>query len=171
RATAMPAHMAMAGRSPGTAGRSNDSTHGNGGQDIGLPVDAGAMLLMDIDGSPSAVEATLQHLVAICEKGGARQIKVASSEQEAKDLWRARQAISPALFRLGPDKINEDIVVPRNRIPDMVEWIDDLRKRTGLTIVTFGHAGDGNIHFNIMLDRRDKETLEKAESAVEELFG
>jgi glycolate oxidase len=138
---------------------------------IGLPVDAGAMLLMDIDGSPSAVEATLQHLVAICEKGGAHQIKVASSEQEAKELWKARQAISPALFRLGPDKINEDIVVPRNRIPDMVEWIDELRSRTGLTIVTFGHAGDGNIHFNIMLDRRDKETLEKAESAVEELFG
>jgi glycolate oxidase len=138
--------------------------------DIGLPVDAGAMLLMDIDGSPSAVEATLQHLVAICDKGGAHQIKVASSEQEAKELWRARQAISPALFRLGPDKINEDIVVPRNRIPDMVEWINELRSRTGLTIVTFGHAGDGNIHFNIMLDRRDKEVLEKAESAVEELF-
>ena len=138
---------------------------------IGLPVEAGAMLLMDIDGSPSAVEATLKHLVAICDKGGARQIKVASSEQEAKDLWRARQAISPALFRLGPDKINEDIVVPRNRIPDMVEWIDELRSGTGLTIVTFGHAGDGNIHFNIMLDRRDKETLEKAESAVKELFG
>ena len=138
--------------------------------DIGLPVDAGAMLLMDIDGSPSAVEATLQHLVAICDKGGAHQIKVASSEQEAKDLWRARHAISPALFRLGPDKINEDIVVPRNRIPDMVEWIDELRSRTGLTIVTFGHAGDGNIHFNIMLDRRDKDVLKKAESAVEELF-
>jgi len=137
---------------------------------IGLPIDAGAMLLIDIDGSPPAVEATLKRLVPICEKGGAHEIKVAGSEEETKELWKARQAISPALFRLGPDKINQDIVVPRSRIPDMVEWIDDLRSRTGLTIVTFGHAGDGNIHFNIMLDRRDKETLEKAESAVEEVF-
>lgn len=137
---------------------------------LGLPVDAGAMLLIEVDGSLSAVETAIRDLTDICKNCGAYQVHVASSAQEAKDLWRARQAISPALFRLGPDKINEDIVVPRNRIPDMVEWIDDLRKRTGLTIVTFGHAGDGNIHFNIMLDRRDGEILEKAESAVEELF-
>ena len=137
---------------------------------IGLPIDAGAMLLIDIDGSPSAVEATLERLVPICEKGGAHEIKVAGSDEEAKELWKARQAISPALFRLGPDKINQDIVVPRSRIPDMVEWIDDLRRRSGLTIVTFGHAGDGNIHFNIILDKRDEETLAKAESAVQDLF-
>ncbi len=128
------------------------------------------MLLIDIDGSLAAVEATLKHLVDIFEKAGAREIKVASTEKEAKELWKARQAISPALFRLGPDKINQDIVVPRSRIPDMVEWIDGLRRRTGLTIVTFGHAGDGNIHFNIMLDKRDKPTLEKAGSAIEEVF-
>lgn len=137
---------------------------------IGLPVDAGAMLLIQVDESPSAADAALQQLAAICEQGGARQIQIAGSEQEAADLWRARNAISPALFRLGPDKINEDIVVPRSRIPEMVEWIDDLRKRTGLTMVTFGHAGDGNIHFNIMLDKGDKETLNKAEAAVEALF-
>ena len=132
--------------------------------------EAGAVLLIEMDGSLSAVEAAIRDLTDLCKKCGAYQVHAASSAQEAEDLWRARRAISPALFRLGPDKINEDIVVPRNRIPDMVEWIDDLRRRTGLTIVTFGHAGDGNIHFNIMLDRRDKEILEKAESAVEELF-
>jgi glycolate oxidase len=137
---------------------------------IGLPVDAGAMLLLEVDGSPSAADAGLQELAAICEKGGAQQVQIAASEQEVLDLWRARRAISPALFRLGPDKINEDIVVPRSRIPEMVEWIDDLRKRTGLTMVTFGHAGDGNIHFNIMLDKGDKEALNKAEAAVEALF-
>lgn len=137
---------------------------------IGLPVDAGAMLLIDIDGSPSAVEANLAQLVSICEGKGAREVKVADSTQEASELWRARKGISPALYQLGPDKMNQDIVVPRNRIPDMVEWIDDLRRRTGLTIVAFGHAGDGNIHFNIMLDKRDKEALTKAESAIEALF-
>ncbi len=137
---------------------------------IGLPVDAGAMLLIQVDGSALAADAALEQLAGICKQGGARQIQIAASEQEAADLWRARHAISPALFRLGPDKINEDIVVPRSRIPEMVEWIDDLRKRTGLTMVTFGHAGDGNIHFNIMLDKGDKETLSKAEAAIEALF-
>jgi glycolate oxidase len=128
------------------------------------------MLLIEVDGSASAVDVTVKRLTAVCEEGGAHEIRVAGSQEEAKELWKARKAISPALFRLGPDKINEDIVVPRNRIPDMVEWIDDLRRRTGLTIVTFGHAGDGNIHFDIMLDRRNKEVLRKAESAIEELF-
>ena len=137
---------------------------------MGLPVDAGAMLLVEVDGDRSSADTALQHLRAICEGRGAREIKVARSEQEATELWRARKAISPALFRLGQDKINEDIVVPRSRIPEMVEWIDELRKSTGLTVVTFGHAGDGNIHFNIMLDKRDKETFNKAEAAVEELF-
>ena len=137
---------------------------------IGLPADASAMLLVEVDGTPSVADNALQHVVAICEEGGGREIKVASSEQEAKDLWRARQAISPALFRLGPDKINEDIVVPRSRIPEMVQWIDELGKRTGLTMVTFGHAGDGNIHFNIMLDKGDTKAVTKAEAAVEELF-
>ena len=138
-------------------------------QGAGLPADAGAMLLIEVDGSQSAVETNIRDLTDICKNRGA-QVRVAGSEQEAKDLWKARHAISPALFRFGPDKINEDIVVPRNRIPDMVEWIDDLRSRTGLTIVTFGHAGDGNIHFNIMLDRSNKDALERAESAIEELF-
>jgi glycolate oxidase len=137
---------------------------------IGLPVDAGAMLLIEVDGSRSSADAAVQQLAAICDRAGAREIRVARSEQEAQDLWRARRAISPALFRLGPDKINEDIVVPRSRIPDMVQWIDELRKRTGLTMVTFGHAGDGNIHFNIMLDKRDEQALDKANAAVEELF-
>ncbi len=137
---------------------------------IGLPVDASAMLLVEVDGNRSSTEGEVQRLVAVCEKCGARETKVASSEQEAEDLWKARRAISPALFRLGPDKINEDIVVPRSRIPDMVQWIDALRKRTGLTMVTFGHAGDGNIHCNIMLDKGDQEALAKANGAVEELF-
>jgi glycolate oxidase len=137
---------------------------------MGLPVNAGAMLLLEVDGSPSAVDGGLKKLAAICRKRGAQQVQIAESQQEVRDLWRARRAISPALFRLGPDKINEDIVVPRSRIPEMVEWIDDLRRRTGLTMVTFGHAGDGNIHFNIMLDKGDKEAVNKAEAAVEALF-
>jgi glycolate oxidase len=137
---------------------------------MGLPKDAGAMLLIEVDGSPSVCEKALKDLADICAKGGGRDIRIARSEQEAKALWQARQAISQALVRLAPHNSDEYIGVPRSRIPDMVQWIDDLRRRTGLTMVTFGHAGDGNIHFNIMLDKKDPEALEKAEAAVKELF-
>ena len=137
---------------------------------VGLPTDAGAMLLIDVDGSPEGADAAAGHIRGICRAKGAREVTIADSEQAAADLWKARKAISPALFRFGPHKINEDIVVPRSRIPEMVGWIDELRKRTGLQMVTFGHAGDGNIHFNIMLDRNDRAVLEKAEKAVEALF-
>jgi glycolate oxidase len=137
---------------------------------MGLPVDAGAMLLIEVDGSVSAVAMSVEHVVSVCRQHHASEVKAAESDHEAAGLWQARKAISPALFRLGPDKINEDIVVPRSRIPDMVEWIDGLRRKTGLQIVSFGHAGDGNIHFNIMLDRTDATTLKKAEAAVEEVF-
>jgi len=123
-----------------------------------------------VDGSATGVERAIRHIKAICGNRGVRKITVATSSQEAATLWKARKSISPALFRLGPDKINEDIVVPRSRIPEMVAWIDDLRRRTGLQMVTFGHAGDGNIHFNIMLDKNDRSELDKAEAAVEELF-
>jgi glycolate oxidase len=137
---------------------------------IGLPVNAGALLIMAVDGSHSEVADGLEKLQTVCEKMGATEIRVAQSPQEAQNLWRARKAISPALFKYGPDKINEDIVVPRSKIPDMVRRIKALKDETGLTIVAFGHAGDGNIHFNIMLDRRNPEVLKLAEKTIETLF-
>ncbi len=137
---------------------------------IGLPVDAGAMLIMAVDGSPNEVETGVGKLAEICRSKGAKEFRAAADDLEAKEIWRARKAISPALFQYGPDKINEDIVVPRNRIPDMVRKIKELREKTGLNIVAFGHAGDGNIHFNVMLDKRDKAALLETEKTVEILF-
>jgi glycolate oxidase len=101
---------------------------------------------------------------------GAKHIKFAETKSEIANLWKARKSISPALFQYGPDKINEDIVVPRSRIPDMVRRIDALKEKTGLTMVSFGHAGDGNIHFNIMLDKKNQDDLKKAEAAIDTLF-
>ncbi len=137
---------------------------------IGLPVDAGAMLIMAVDGSSNEVETGVGKLAEICRSKGATKFRAAADDVEAKEIWRARKAISPALFQYGPDKINEDIVVPRNRIPDMVRKIKELREKTGLKIVAFGHAGDGNIHFNVMLDKRDKAVLLETEKTVEILF-
>lgn len=136
----------------------------------GLPTDAEAILLIEVDGSKIEIDDTVKHLRIICLESGAASFTVAESEDEAAELWKARKAISPSLFTYGPDKINEDIVVPRNKIPDVVRKIDALRLETGLQIVSFGHAGDGNIHFNIMLDKKNKDDLIKAQSAVESLF-
>jgi len=136
----------------------------------GLPTDAEAILLIEVDGSKIEIDDTVKHLRIICLESGAASFTVAESEDEAADLWKARKAISPSLFTYGPDKINEDIVVPRNKIPDVVKKIDALRLETGLQIVSFGHAGDGNIHFNIMLDKKNKDDLKKAQIAVESLF-
>jgi glycolate oxidase len=136
----------------------------------GLPVDADAILIIEVDGTENEVDRAVQRVVAVCEKSGAREIKTAQTAEEAKALWKARKSVSPALFTYGPDKINEDIVVPRSKIPDMVKKIRWISQETGLTMVSFGHAGDGNIHVNIMLDKKDRKQRKKADQAVEDLF-
>ena len=136
----------------------------------GLPTDAEAILIIEVDGTENEVSHAVNRVTSVCEKSGARQIKTAENRQDAEILWKARKSVSPALFKYGPDKINEDIVVPRSRIPDMVKKIKALSRETGLTMVSFGHAGDGNIHFNIMLDKKVSDQLSKANQAVDEIF-
>ena len=137
---------------------------------IGLPVEADALLLIEVDGKVDEANNLIMQLKTTCMSLGAKHVNIAETEAEAANLWKARKAISPALFQYGPDKINEDIVVPRSRIPDMVIKINALKEETGLTMVSFGHAGDGNIHFNIMLDKKNRVELKKAEAAIEALF-
>ena len=137
---------------------------------IGLPVEAEALLLIEVDGKVDEADMLITQLKTVCMSQGAKHVKIAENEAEVANLWKARKAISPALFKYGPDKINEDIVVPRSRIPDMVRKINALKEETGLTMVSFGHAGDGNIHFNIMLDKNNKDELKKAEDAIEAVF-
>jgi len=137
---------------------------------IGLPVEAEALLLIEVDGKVHETDGIIKQLKTVCRSLGAKNIKIAETKEEADNLWKARKAISPALFQFAPDKINEDIVVPRSKIPDMVRKINFLKEETGLTMVSFGHAGDGNIHFNIMLDKKDKTELKKAEYAIDVLF-
>lgn len=136
----------------------------------GLPIDAGALLLLEVDGSPVKVDADMKRLSALCVFHGALKVEIAQTKQEVSRLWQARKSINPALFQYAPHKLNEDIAVPRSRIPDMVRKIIELKNTSGLVIASYGHAGDGNIHVNIMLDKKDRAMLEKAEKVVEELF-
>ena len=85
-------------------------------------------------------------------------------------LWKARRSVSPAAFNLKPDKISEDVVVPRSKIPELVAHAEELSRRFDLPIFTFGHAGDGNIHVNIMLDKANEDEAQRGQQAKEALF-
>ncbi|WDN90205.1 glycolate oxidase [Desulfosarcina sp. BuS5] len=136
----------------------------------GLPVKAAALLIIEADGKQEDADRSIKELGAICRSMGAVDIQIAKNNEESENIRKARKALSPALFEYGPDKINEDIVVPKSRIPDMVKKIKEIKIETGLTIVSFGHAGDGNIHVNVMLDKKNIEDVRKAEYAVNALF-
>lgn len=136
----------------------------------GLPIDADALLIIEVDGTKEQTAQAVNQIETVCREYGASMIKTAKTQIEVDDLWKARKSVSPALFNYGPDKINEDIVVPRSEIPAMVNKIKELSAKTGLTMVSFGHAGDGNIHFNIMLDKKDPLQVQQADQAIEELF-
>jgi glycolate oxidase len=136
---------------------------------VGLPQHAEAVLLIELDGHPSAITKEAEKIVGICQSLGA-DIEMAEDEDARENLWIARRAISPALYHIKPTKINEDIVVPRNKVTEMLKRLKKLSEKSGIKIVNFGHAGDGNIHVNIMVDKRDKAEYEKGVSLVEQIF-
>jgi glycolate oxidase len=136
----------------------------------GLPVDAEAVLLIELDGQECVLNQELPKVCDICHDAGASEVEIAHSETERERLWRARRSISAALGQIRPGKINEDIAVPRTQIPSLIKSIRALAEKHQLLIVNFGHAGDGNIHMNIMLDPHDPKERKRAEQAVEELF-
>ena len=137
---------------------------------IGLPVDAEAMVLIEVDGPDILLDGQIARIEEICRESGASRTEAARSQAEREKLWQARRGISPALGRIRPGKINEDVTVPRTRIPAFIRSVRALAEEYGLMIVCFGHAGDGNIHTNIMLDRKDEDELRRAGLAVEKLF-
>src|SRR4030066_1947013 len=119
---------------------------------VGLPREAEAVLLIELDGYPTTISREAEKVADICRHLGA-EVSMAEDEEARAKLWEARRAVSPALYHISPTKINEDIVVPRNRIPEMLKRLRRLSEESGIKIVNFGHAGDGNIHVNIMIDR------------------
>ncbi|MBV8991089.1 MAG: FAD-binding protein [Solirubrobacterales bacterium] len=137
---------------------------------IGLDTDAGALLIFGQDGDPRTVERDLGRIAEACEAEGAREVRIAGSSEEAAELLQARRAALPSLSRLEPLTILEDATVPRSRIAEMVEHIQTVAQRRGLTIGTFGHAGDGNLHPTVVLDPADEHAVHSAEAAFEEIF-
>jgi glycolate oxidase len=136
----------------------------------GLPVHAEAILIIEVDGDKEVVDKYAAKIEQICMHGGAEKVKTAQTAQEADELWKVRRSISASLLRLNPHKINEDITVPRSRVPDIIRTIREIAQRAHLINVNFGHAGDGNIHTNFMINRDDHDELERAEQAVSDIF-
>ncbi len=136
----------------------------------GAPADAGGLLLIELDGDEEAVTRAQERLVAFLRATPALAVLPAADQEEAAALWQARRALSPAAFDLRPDKLSEDVVVPRDRIPELVTFAETLAAELDLPIFTFGHAGDGNIHVNIMHDARDPAEAGRAAAAKERIF-
>lgn len=109
-------------------------------------------------------------MLDLCRKNGSQEARRAGTGAEAEAMWRARRAISPALSRIASGKLSEDIVVPRSRIPEMLQRLDTIRARHDLQIINFGHAGDGNIHVNVMYDKKDSGRAATAEEAVRDVL-
>ena len=138
---------------------------------IGLPVEAGAMLLIEVDGGHAQmVEEDAAKVMDICKKCGCTDIRIARDEDEKNKIWAARRNALPSLARARPSTVLEDATVPRSKVPAMVAAVNDIAKRYKLEVGIFGHAGDGNLHPTILCDRRDKEEYRRVELAVDEIF-
>ncbi len=136
---------------------------------VGIPREAEALLLIELDGHPSAITKQAEKIADICVSLNS-DVKIAEDTAARNKLWEARRSISPALYNISPTKINEDIVVPRDKIPDTLKGLRKLSEESGIKIVNFGHAGDGNIHVNIMVDKNDAEKYQKAQALVKDIF-
>ncbi|RXZ84093.1 FAD-binding protein [Paenibacillaceae bacterium] len=137
---------------------------------LGLPLDMAAILLIEQDGDLETVERDIARIEAICREEQAARVTVAASEEEALKLLTARRSAFTALARLRPTTILEDATVPRSKIADMVLEINRIADKYNVTICTFGHAGDGNLHPTATTDARDQEEVHRVEAAFAEIF-
>lgn len=136
---------------------------------IGLPVKAGGLLLIEVDGVQSTVEEDAERVSEICKKCGASEVKMAKNAEEAEELWLARRSINPAFGQVAPCKFAEDATVPRSLVPVLVDRILEVQKKYDVPIFICGHAGDGNMHPTIMFDKRNQDQKERAEKALHDV--
>lgn len=137
---------------------------------LGLPPEVQAMVLIDVDGAPEVVAGQGGRLARVLEEHGGHEVRLALGEAEAAELWRVRRSMGPAMYNLAPDKLNEDVVVPLGRLAETIRAIHAIGEKRGVLIPTFGHAGDGNLHVNVMYDAKDPEQNRQAHQAVTDVF-
>jgi len=135
-----------------------------------LPDIAGALLMIEVDGSPHSIQHDTESIVQAARNSGLLSIKTAATLSETAELWKTRKALSPALRTIAPKKINEDVVVPVSNIPALLAGLDKLASKYEINIVNFGHAGNGNIHVNLLIDPEDPAQNKQASACLDEVF-
>ena len=137
---------------------------------FGLSSDANAILIIAVDGSREEVERGAQMIERILQENGGFDVLRSKSKEEEDKLWDVRRAISPSLMKYGTLKINEDVVVPRSKVPELVAKVEEIGREHDTFVANFGHAGDGNIHVNFLCDRDDPDSIARARQCVKETF-
>lgn len=137
---------------------------------VELPKDAGALLIIEVDGLHAEIDAIAQLTATAAQNSGLMELTIADTPTAVKELWETRKALSPALRNVAPKKINEDVVVPVSRLPELIEGLASLADRHRVTIVNFGHAGNGNIHVNLLVNPDDAAEMDRARSCLADTF-
>ena len=138
--------------------------------DAGLDPALGALLMIEVDGQSACIDSAVDAVVDAARVPGTIDIAIAETHEQVEHLWKTRKALSPALRTIAPKKINEDVVVPVSRIPALIEGLERLADEHAITIVNFGHAGNGNIHVNLLVDPDDAGELARAEACLSGVF-
>ena len=132
---------------------------------FGFPLDAGAVLIVELDGLAGGVEAQGRRVESICQANGAREVRTAADDTERAAIWKCRKRAFGAVGRLSPNYVTQDGVVPRSRVPEIMRFIQATSEKYGLRIPNVFHAGDGNIHPLILFDERKPEEVKRALAA------
>ena len=138
--------------------------------EFGFPLDAGAVLLMEVDGLAVSADEEAARIVELCEQNGAREVRTANTAEERQLLWKCRKQAFGAIGRLSPSYCTQDGVVPRTKLPEILEFITATGEKYGLRIVNVFHAGDGNIHPILLFDERDAEQTRRVIEAGDEIL-
>ena len=138
--------------------------------DVHIPEDAGALLIIELDGSEEYISAGKKKLLRILNELNPIELKSAQTLEERMSIWKLRESLSPAIAKIAPLKFNEDICVPISQIPQICACVEELGKRRKVKVVTFGHSGDGNIHVNFMTHWNRPDEVARVKKAVKELF-
>ncbi|RLA18538.1 MAG: FAD-binding oxidoreductase [Gammaproteobacteria bacterium] len=137
---------------------------------VDLPKQAGALLMIEVDGNNNSIHHSVEAIKAAAKNDGLLSLETAQTKEEIEALWKTRKALSPSLRKIAPRKINEDVVVPVARLPELISRLDALSQKFNLPIVNFGHAGNGNIHVNLLIDPDNPGESEKASHCLIALF-
>jgi glycolate oxidase len=141
-----------------------------GVSNIPLPESCRAILIIEVDGDARILDHQVEKILSIIRPFGILDTRIAATDEESEEIWQVRRIVSPSLRKVNPDKFNEDIVVPRSKVPDMIRALEKISVEYEVPIVNFGHAGDGNIHVNVMVDLKEKGMGQKVEKVMDEIF-